>query len=112
MQSKAATFTDYMSELTAGERSVIRALDKIVRNAAPKAKRSMRFGMPTYDLGEQFMAINSQKNYFSFYADPSVVKRHRDELNGLDCGKSCIRFRKLEDVSLAALSKIAREVLR
>jgi uncharacterized protein YdhG (YjbR/CyaY superfamily) len=109
MQSKAATFEKFLAELPAEKRSVIRALDKIVRTAAPKAKCTMRFGMPTYDLADRFMALNSQKNYFSFYADPVVVKRHRGELKGLDCGKSCIRFRSLEDAKVPVLSKIARE---
>jgi uncharacterized protein YdhG (YjbR/CyaY superfamily) len=112
MQSKATTFSKFLSELPVEKRSVVQALDKIVRAAAPKATCSMRFGMPTYDLDGRFMALNSQKNYFSFYADPDIVKRYRSELKGLDCGKSCIRFQKLEDVFLPILSKIAREALQ
>lgn len=111
MQSKAATFAQFLSELPAGKRSVIRALDRVVRAAAPGAVCSMRFGMPTYDCAGRFMALNSQKNYFSFYADPAAVKRNRGELKGLDVGKSCIRFRKLEEVSLPLLSRIARDSL-
>jgi len=112
MQSKATTFEEFLDELTVEKRSVIRALDKIVRTAAPKAQCSMRYGMPTYDTAGRIIALNSQKNYFSFYADPSIVRRYRSDLKGLDCGKCCIRFRKLEDVSLPTLSKIARETLR
>lgn len=69
----------------------------------------MKYGMPTYDLAKRFIAFNAQKNYFSFYADPNIVNRHRGELEGLEVGKSCIRFRKLEDVSLATLGKIVRD---
>lgn len=111
MQSKAKTVAAYLAELPAENRAVIRKLDTIVRAAAPKAKVSMRFGMPTYDLGDRFMALNSQRNYFSFYATPSVVRRYKAELKGLDCGKSCIRFRKLGDVSLDLLGTIAKESL-
>jgi uncharacterized protein YdhG (YjbR/CyaY superfamily) len=112
MQSKEVTFAGYLSELTARERAVIRVLDGTVRAAAPGAKSSMRFGMPTYDRADRFMAINSQKNYFAFYADPSVLRRFRGELKGLKCGRSCIRSRTLEDAPLPALSRIARESLR
>ena len=69
----------------------------------------MKYGMPTYDLGSRVVAFNSQKNYFSFYADPAVVSRYRKELLGLDVGKSCIRFRKIEDVSLATLRNIVSD---
>jgi uncharacterized protein YdhG (YjbR/CyaY superfamily) len=72
----------------------------------------MRYGMPTYDSAGRFMALNSQKNYFSFYADPEIVGRYRGELAGLDCGRSCIRFRRLEEVSLPVLARIARDSLK
>ncbi len=68
----------------------------------------MKYGMPTYELAGRFIAFNSQKNYYSFYADPEIVRRYRAELQGLDVGKSCIRFRKVEDVSLATLRSIVR----
>ena len=109
MQSKASAIPEYISGLPPRERSVVEALDRLVRSAAPKASGSMKYGMPTYDLATRLIAFNSQKNYFSFYADPEIVKRHRAELKGLDVGKSCIRFRKIEDVSLATLRKIVSD---
>ena len=109
MQSKARTIPEYISGLPPKERSVVKTLEKLVRSAAPKASGSMKYGMPTYDLASRFIAFNAQRNYFSFYADPEIVKRYRDELKGLDCGKSCIRFRNIEDVSLATLRKIVSD---
>lgn len=106
MQSKAATISEYISGLGTRERTVIETLDKLVRAAAPAAAGTMKYGMPTYELPSGFIALNSQKNYFSFYADPAVVKRYGTELRGLDVGKSCIRFRKIENVSLSTLRKI------
>jgi uncharacterized protein YdhG (YjbR/CyaY superfamily) len=109
MQSKASSISEYISGLSPRERSVAEALDKMVRSAAPKASGSMKYGMPTYDLAPRIIAFNAQKNYFSFYADPGIVRRYRDELKGLNCGKSCIRFRKIEDVSLATLKRIVSD---
>lgn len=109
MQSKARTIAEYISGLDPAERSVIQALDRMVRKAAPKAAASMKYGMPTYEIGPRFVALNSQRNYFSFYANPDIVKRHRAELKGLDIGKSCIRFRRIEDVPLATLGRIVGE---
>ena len=109
MQSKAKTIREYIQGLGPSERPVMVALDKLVRSAAPKGAGSMKYGMPTYEMGSRFVAINAQRNYFSFYADPAVVKRHLSGLKGLDVGKSCIRFRRIEDVSLDTLAKIAAE---
>lgn len=109
MQSKARTIPEYISGLPPKERSVVETLDKIVRSAAPKGSGSMKYGMPTYELASRIVAFNAQKNYFSFYADPKVVKRYRDDLKGLDCGKSCIRFRNIDDVLLATLRRIVSD---
>lgn len=91
------------------ERSVIGTLDRIVRSAAAKGAGSMKYGMPTYEFGARIVAFNAQRNYYSFYADPGIVKRYRDELKGLDCGKSCIRFRNIGDVPLSILGKIVHD---
>jgi uncharacterized protein YdhG (YjbR/CyaY superfamily) len=107
MQSKAATIAEYVAGLAPEERSVIKALDRIVRAAAPEGSGSMKYGMPTYDMGGRMIAFNAQRNYFSFYADPDIVKRFHGELVDLDIGKCCIRFRRIEQVSLKVLGKIA-----
>jgi uncharacterized protein YdhG (YjbR/CyaY superfamily) len=109
MQSTAPTISDYLAGLPPKERSVVETLDKLVRSAAPKASGGMKYGMPTYELANRFIAFNAQRNYFSFYADPQIVKRHRAELKGLDVGKSCIRFRTLGDAPLATLRSIVAE---
>lgn len=88
---------------------MIEKLDRLIRSAAPRASGSMRYGMPTYEVASRTVALNAQKNYFSFYADPEIVERHRTALKGLDIGKCCIRFRNIEDVSLPVLRRIVSE---
>ena len=106
MQSQAASIREYLDELAPEDRAVIEKLDELVRSAAPTAAGGMKYGMPVYQLKDSMIGFNKQKHYFSFYADPAIVKRFRSELEKLEIGKSCIRFRKLEDVSLDALRKI------
>ena len=107
MQSKASTITAYLAELPPKKRSVIETLDQLVRSTVPGVVGAMKYGMPTYEAAGRMIAVNAQKNYFSFYADPDLVKKHRSELNDLDTGKSCIRFKKVDSVLLGTLTKIA-----
>lgn len=106
MQSKAPTITAYIAELSPDERRVIETLDQLVRTSLPSAVGAMKFGMPTYDVAGRLIALNAQKNYFSLYVDPELVTRYRTELKGLSSGKSCIRFRKLEDLPLEIIRRI------
>lgn len=112
MQSKATTIEQYLRGLSDKDRTVIEALDQLVRTAAPDAIASMNYGMPTYQIEGRMLSLNAQKNYYSFYADPAIVKRYGTELGKLDVGKSCIRFRKIEDVSLSTLTKIVADYNR
>jgi uncharacterized protein YdhG (YjbR/CyaY superfamily) len=109
MQSKAETIAAYMSELPPKEKSVIQSLDRLVRFTLKGAVGTMKFGMPTYDADGRMIAINAQKNYFSLYVDPAVMKRYSAELEGLSCGKCCIRFRKMEDLPIDAIRSIIAE---
>lgn len=112
MQSKAPTIAAYIAELSPRERVVIEALDRLVRSSLPGVIGAMKYGMPTYEAAGRLIAFNAQKNYFSFYADPECVRRHRRELGALDVGKSCIRFQKLEPSLLDALAKITAEYVK
>jgi uncharacterized protein YdhG (YjbR/CyaY superfamily) len=109
MQSKAATIADYLKTLSPDERAVISTLDKLIRKTSKAAVGTMKYGMPTYEVAGLFIATNAQKNYFSFYANPPFVKKFKAELKGLDCGKSCIRFRKLTPELVGTFSRIIAE---
>ena len=105
MQSKASTIPDYLAGLNGGERAVLESIDSAVRSALPEARGSMKFGMPTYEIGDRTFAFNAQKNYFAVYVDPDLVKKYKTELKGLDVGKSCIRFRSREKMPVAVLGR-------
>ena len=47
----------------------------------------------------------------SLYLDRDLVDKHRPELGRLDVGKSCVRFRKLEDLPLEVIRQILLESL-
>jgi len=107
MHSKASTIAEYLAGLPEKDREVIAALEVLVRRALPNAIPSMKYGMPTFIIGDRMIAFNSQKNYFSFYADPAIVKTFRSALKTLSVGKSCIRFTKLDSNLIETLIKIA-----
>jgi uncharacterized protein YdhG (YjbR/CyaY superfamily) len=112
MQSKATTVKDYLQELPEDRRKALSKVRTLIRKAAPDAREEMGFGMITYTLGPMLFALASQKGYMSLYADPKVVAAHRARLGKLNCGKSCIRFRKLDDLPLDAVADILAEAYR
>jgi uncharacterized protein YdhG (YjbR/CyaY superfamily) len=112
VQSKAKTAAEYLDELPDDRRQALTKLRSLIRKAAPKAVEGMGYGMITYTLGELLCALGSQKGYMALYACSDAVDPHRPRLGKLNCGKGCIRFKKLQDLPLDAVTDILKDSVR
>jgi uncharacterized protein YdhG (YjbR/CyaY superfamily) len=109
MQSKAPTVDAYLAGFAGDELATLTRLRDLIRRHLRGATESMEYGMPTYRTGKDMLcAFNRQKQYFALYVDPGVLAKHRRSLKGLDCGKSCIRFRTAEKLPWEAAEEILR----
>lgn len=109
MQSKATTPRAYLDELPEDRRKAIAKLRTLIRQTAPDAVEGMEYGMIVYTMGTLLFGLASQKQYVALYADTEVVDAHRHRLGKLNCGKSCIRFRSLDELPLDAVTDILTE---
>lgn len=127
MQSKATTVAKYLKELPADRREAVSAVREVILKNLPKGyEEVMAWGMIAYEVplslcpdtynGKPLMyaALASQKNYMSVYLTGiymSEEMRQKFEADykatgkRLDAGKSCVRFRKLDDLPLALIGK-------
>lgn len=126
--SQAATVEEYLAELPEDRRAVVSAVRDVVRRNLPAGYReSMQYGMigwavPLEDYPDTYngqplgyAALAAQKNYYALYVmtpymDPAQEQWLRDEFKKagkkLDMGKSCIRFKKLEDLPLDVIGRL------
>lgn len=112
MKSDAQNVDVYLEELEPGRRDALVKLRSMTQKAAPEAGESMEYGMPTYSYkGHVLCAFASQKNYISLYMDTEIVEQHGEELASLKPGKSCIRFRKLEQLPLDTIETMLDETV-
>ena len=111
MISQAATVAGFLKTVPAGERAIFAKIRILLKKSHPKVKESMKYLMPTYEVGENGVGgFNKQKHYLCLYLNPEAVDPYRKELKaaGLDCGKCCIRFRKPEQLPLALAAKMIK----
>jgi uncharacterized protein YdhG (YjbR/CyaY superfamily) len=100
----------YLEELEPDRRAALTELRSLVLETVPGAVEGMKYRMPTYEYeGGVLCAFASQKHYMSLYLAPEIVEKHRAELSGLDVGKSCVRFRKLEKLPRYTVRVILQE---
>jgi hypothetical protein len=134
VRSDAATVEEYLAALPDDRRNAIAAVREVILENLPAGfEEGMQYGMIGYYVplerypetynGEPrgVAALASQKRYMALYlmlvyGGESAASwfRERWEATGrkLDMGKSCVRFRRLEDVPLDVVGEaIARTSL-
>jgi uncharacterized protein YdhG (YjbR/CyaY superfamily) len=104
---------EYLESLTPERRAALAELRSLVFEVAPDAVETMKYRMPTYEYGDSVLcAFASQKHYMSLYMDTGIVEKHREELTGLSIGKSCIRFRKMDQLPLGTIKRMLEETVQ
>jgi len=99
----------YLEKLPPDRRAVLESLRQMILQIAPEAQQTMQYGMPVFEYPGGSIALAAQKNYFSLYMDVNIVERHRAELGSLSVGKSCIRFKRLDQLPLDTIRKMMEE---
>ena len=110
MTSKATSVSEYLKELPADRKAALGKLRALINRIAPKATEGMKYGLPSFG---DLCAFASQKNYMALYVcEGDIVDAYRAELGKLSCGKGCIRFKRVEDLPLATIESILKDILK
>jgi len=136
MVSKATTVEEYLKELPDDRKEIIISLRKIIKkNLSKDFEECMNYGMigyvvpfSLYPAGYHcdakqplpFMNVASQKNYIAIYhmglyANAKLMSWFINEWSKhskkkLDMGKSCIRFKKAEDIPLSLIGELCTKL--
>ncbi|MBP7134378.1 DUF1801 domain-containing protein [Patescibacteria group bacterium] len=120
--TKAKTVAQYLKEVPAERKELIETLHAFIQKAAPTLKPHFASNMLGYGtfacrnykkemIEWPVVALANQKNYVSLYVCSMsdggyLAEAYAKELGKVSVGKSCIRFKKLEDVHLPTLKKV------
>lgn len=112
MANRIREVDEYLEKLVPERRVALAQLRSVVFEVVPDASETIKYKMPTYEFqGHVLCAFASQKHYMSLYMDVGIVEKHRDELQGLSVGKSCIRFRRIEQLPLDTIRLMLAETV-
>lgn len=136
MQSTAKTPAEYVDSLPDERKIVIENIRKTVLDNLPNGfEETMGYGMLGYVVPHSiypsgyhcdpktplpFMGMASQKNFIAFYhmgiyADENLLNWFVSEYpkhckTKLDMGKSCIRFKKMNDIPLELIGQLVAKM--
>lgn len=132
MRSEAPTVDEYLTGLPDDRRSALESVRAtILENLPDGYEEAMNWGMITYQVpletypdtynGQPLMyaALASQKNHMAVYLTGIYIsdesreefeKAYRATGKRFDVGKSCVRFRKLDDLPLDLIGETIASV--
>jgi hypothetical protein len=127
-QLKVKTPREYIAKLKEPRKSEIAKLDRVIRKTVPKLKPFILNGMLAYGpchyvypSGREGdwckIGVASNKSYISLYACAAdargyVAERYRELLPKASIGKSCVRFKRVDDLDPKALAKLLKETAK
>ena len=107
MKSNTGTVSAYLNELPAARRRALETLRGMIEKAAPKAKASMKYGLPSWEWNGPLFALAAQHSAMELYvAEVDLVSKRKKTLGNVEIGTSCIRFKRLEDLNLEIVAAL------
>jgi hypothetical protein len=129
VSSRAKNADAYLRELPPEKREVVSKVREVILENLPEGyQESMTWGIITYEIPLAtypetynqkplaYIALAAQKHYFALYlmgvyGDPRQARRLEEGFKRagkkLVMGKSCLRFRKLEDLPMDVIAEMA-----
>lgn len=109
MTQKSQAIDDYLQTLADNRRESLNTLRTWMDEALPDAREVIEYNMPGIAQDQLICSFKSQKNYMSLYMDTDIVAAHQAELGHLNCGKSCIRFTRIDQLPEATIKQMLQE---
>jgi len=136
MNYKSATIEEYLNQIPSERKDAIKKILDLMEQNLPKGfEARINYSMPGYvvphslfpagyhcdpKLPLPFINIASQKNFIALYhmgiyANPDLLKWFQTEYKKhvptkLDMGKSCIRFKKIEQIPYELLAELFKKM--
>lgn len=132
VRSTAPTVDAYLAELPEDRRAVVARVRDVIRSRLPAGyEEAMNWGMISYEVPLSrypdtynrqplsYVALAAQKNGYSLYLncvyqDPALLARLRQGFAAsgkrLDMGKSCVRFKRVDDLPLDVVGDMVAAV--
>ncbi|HIG31914.1 MAG TPA: DUF1801 domain-containing protein [Flavobacteriales bacterium] len=136
MKVKASSISEYLENIPAERKAIMNELISTISKNLPNGfKEKLGYGMPAWivphslypdgyhctpELPLPFMNLASQKNFIALYhmgiyANHELMQWFVSEYpkhcsKKLDMGKSCIRFKKIEEIPFALIAELCTKM--
>jgi hypothetical protein len=121
----AGSVAEYIDMLEPNRKAAIKFLHDFIQKMSPGLKPHFAYNMLGYgsfkyknykkqEVDWPIIALASQKNYMSLYIcalenGEYIAEKYKNKLGKVSVGKSCIRFKTLDDLNLDEVGKVIKK---
>lgn len=107
-----SSLNEYIENVSEDRRERFDGIMALIGRLYPKAELSMKYKMPTWELGEGWVALADQKQYISVYTCGEMHLEAFKELHPeVKTGKGCINIRNKDDFPLEDLTIVIESAM-
>jgi uncharacterized protein YdhG (YjbR/CyaY superfamily) len=106
-RARPTTVTEYIAAAPREAQKKLREIRAILRQVAPKATETLKWGSPVFEERRILFAFAAFKSHLNFVPTPSAMKPFRKELAKYTTGKGSIQFPYDKALPKTLIRKIA-----
>jgi uncharacterized protein YdhG (YjbR/CyaY superfamily) len=105
--AKPTTVDEYIEAAPEAAQEKLRELRAILREVAPNAAETLKWGSPVFEEGRILFAYSAYKSHVNFMPTGPAMEPFRDELAGYKTGKDTVQFPYDKPLPQSLIRKLA-----
>jgi uncharacterized protein YdhG (YjbR/CyaY superfamily) len=105
---KAATVDEYIANAPSEAKPKLRELREILREVAPNAVETIKWGAPIYEENRILFSMSAFKKHLTFMPTRSTLDAFKDELANFETGRDTLQIPYDKPLPKALIKKLAK----
>ena len=102
----------YYRNVSSERRKRLKSIHDLITKNYPDIEINMKYKMPTFNLGKNWIAIANQKNYISVYTcSYDHMAEFKQKHPKIKTGKGCINFKDNDEIFLDDIKGVIQKAL-
>lgn len=102
----------YLATVPENRKQLVERLHRLIVGLYPEAAIDMSYRMPTYKVGDGWVALANQKGYVSLYTcGAHHLADFKKKYPAIKTGTGCINFRLSDDVADTAIEQVIEHAI-
>lgn len=106
--TKAKDIDEYIAGFPEDVREILQQVRTTIKKAAPAAKETISYAIPTFTLNGNLVHFAALKNHIGFYPASVGIEEFEKELSAYIGGKDSVQFPLDQPIPLSLISKIVK----